>query len=64
MSTLRERFNAVTHFRKPDVLPWLENVYDETLVEWLRQGLPAERVTVIDWEMGRGGTALANMVTV
>jgi hypothetical protein len=64
MNTLRERFNAVTHFRKPDVLPWLENVYDETLVEWLRQGLPAERVTVIDWEMGRGGTALANMVTV
>ncbi len=48
MSTLRERFNAVIHFRKPDVLPWLENVYDETLVEWLQRGLPAEHVTVID----------------
>ena len=48
MSTLRERFNAVIHSRKPDVLPWLENVDDETFVEWLQQGLPAERVTVID----------------
>jgi len=64
MSTPRERFKAVIHFRKPDVLPWIENVYDETMLEWLRQGLPAERVTVIEWEMGRGGTALANMATV
>jgi uroporphyrinogen decarboxylase len=64
MNTLRERFNAVIRFRKPDVLPWLENVYDETLVEWLQQGLPPERVTVIDWEMGRGGTSLANMTTI
>jgi len=33
-------FNAVIHFRKSDVLPWLEIVYDETLVAWLTQGLP------------------------
>ena len=64
MSTPRERFKAVIRFRKPDVLPWIENVYDETMLEWLRHGLPAERVTVIEWEMGRGGTALANMATV
>jgi len=63
MSTPRERFRAVIHFRKPDVLPWIENVYDETMLAWLRQGLPPERVTVIEWEMGRGGTALANMAT-
>jgi len=64
MTTPRERFKAVTRFRKPDVLPWIENVYDETILEWFKQGLPAERVTMIEWEMGRGGTALANMATV
>jgi len=64
MTTPRERFNAAIHFRKPDVLPWVENVYDETILQWLKQGLPPEEITVIEWEMGRGGTALANMPTV
>lgn len=64
MSTPRERFKAAIRFRKPDVLPWIENVYDETILEWFKQGLPAEDITVIEWEMGRGGTTLANMATV
>ena len=64
MMTPRERFEAVAHFRKPDQLPWVENAYDETILQWFKQGLPPEDVTVIEWEMGRGGTALANMTTV
>jgi uroporphyrinogen decarboxylase len=64
MSTPRERFNATIHFKKPDVLPWLENFDNETILEWFKQGLPAEKVTVIEWEMGRGGTQLGNLPTV
>jgi len=63
MSTLRERFNAVVHFRKPDVLPWLENIWHETLLEWFEQGLPVKPFTVIDWEMGCHGAALENSAT-
>ena len=60
MNTPRERFKATVHFRKPDVLPWVENIFDETVLEWIKQGLPAAEVTVIEWEMGRGGTQLIN----
>jgi uroporphyrinogen decarboxylase len=58
--TPRERFKATIHFRKPDCLPWVENIYDETVLEWIKQGLPVDEVTVIEWEMGRGGTQLIN----
>ncbi len=60
MNTPRERFNAIIHFRKPDRLPWIENIYDETVLEWIKQGLRVEQVAVIEWEMGRGGTQLIN----
>jgi hypothetical protein len=58
--TPRERIKAVLHHRKPDVLPWLESFYDETILSWFRQGLPPEKIIVIEWEMGRGGTNLYN----
>jgi uroporphyrinogen decarboxylase len=64
MSTQRERFDAAIHFRKPDVMPWVETFWDETVIQWLKQGLPADRVTVLEWEMGRGGTLLGNMPAV
>jgi len=38
--TPRERFKAVIHFKKPDILPWLEFIIDETALEWFKQGLP------------------------
>jgi len=61
MMTPRERMKAVIHFRKPDVLPWIENFYDETLVKWFREGLPADKVTVIEWVMcARDGILLLN----
>lgn len=62
--TPRERFKAAVRFRKPDALPWLESFYDETVVKWFKEGLPAERVTVIEWAIGRQGTMLANWPTV
>lgn len=64
MTTPRERFNATIHFRRTDRLPWIEIVYDETILQWLKQGLPPEQVTMIEWEMGRGGTNLINAATV
>lgn len=64
MSTPRDRFKAAIHFRKPDVLPWVESIYDETVLGWIEQGLPVKRVTAIEWEMGRGGTMLLNWPTV
>jgi len=60
MMTPRERFKAVINFRKPDALPWVESFYDEVLLKWFGEGLRAEELTVIEWEMGRGGTALLN----
>lgn len=60
MNTPRERFKAVIHFRKPDILPWIESIYDETVLEWIKQGLPPEKVTAIEWEISRGGTLLLN----
>jgi len=60
MMTPRERIKAVIHFKKPDVLPWVESFYDEVILKWFKQGLPADELTVIEWEMGRGGTLLLN----
>ncbi|MDH5439874.1 MAG: hypothetical protein OEZ48_05985 [Candidatus Bathyarchaeota archaeon] len=60
MMTPRERIKAVIDFEKPDVLPWCEAFYDETLVKWFREGLPADEVTVIDWEVREGGVSLLN----
>jgi uroporphyrinogen decarboxylase len=42
--TPRQRFKATIHFRKPDVLPWLEFIIDETLIEWFKEGFPAHEV--------------------
>jgi len=64
MMTPRERYKAVIHFRKPDVLPWCESFYDEAILKWFRQGLPADELTIIEWEMSRGGTLLVNWPTV
>lgn len=58
--TPRERLKAVIHFKKPDILPWVEVFYDEGLLKWFKEGLPADELTVIDWEIGRGGTLLQN----
>lgn len=58
--TPRERVKAVLNHRRPDVLPWLESFYEENILNWFKQGLPPDKVIVIEWEMGRGGTNLYN----
>jgi len=60
MTTARERIKTVVNFRKPDVLPWCEKFYDETVLKWFSEGLPAEKVTVIDWEVRTGAVSLLN----
>lgn len=60
MMTPRERIKSVIHFKKPDVLPWIESFYDETILKWFKQGLPAHELTIIEWEMCHGGTLLLN----
>ncbi|MGQ9781381.1 MAG: hypothetical protein ACUVQ8_03900 [Nitrososphaeria archaeon] len=60
MMTPRERIRAVMDFKKPDMLPWCEKFYDETLVKWFGEGLPADKILVIDWEVRTGSVSLLN----
>jgi len=46
--TPRERIRAVVHFRKPDVLPWMETYSPATILEWFKEGLPVDATTVIE----------------
>lgn len=39
---------AVMNLKWPDMLLWYEKSYDETVVKWLREGLPADKIVVID----------------
>lgn len=49
MMTPRERIKAVINFRKPDVLPWIELFYHETLLRWFKQGLSVDKILVVEW---------------
>jgi len=60
MMTPRERIKAVISFRRPDMLPWCEKFFDETLVKWFSEGLPVEKLAVIDWEIRVGSVSLLN----
>ena len=42
--TPRERIRAVMHFRKPDRLPWYETFFDETIIHWIQEGLPIQKI--------------------
>lgn len=63
MTTPRDRFKAAVHFRKSDAMAWMETFWDENILQWLEQGLPAQRLAELEWEMARGGTMLGNGVT-
>jgi len=64
MMTPRERIKNVINFKKPDMLPWIESFYDETLMKWAKEGFPIDEVILIEWEVSRGGTLLVNWPTV
>lgn len=63
MTSNRERFKQVIQHRKPDVLPWVEIVFEETLMRWFKEGLPADEIVTIGYEIGRGGTLFTNWPT-
>jgi hypothetical protein len=60
MMTPRERYKATVHFKKPDVLPWLENVEIETLFRWFGEGLPVDKVLKIELHLPQNGALLTN----
>ena len=60
MMTGRERIKAVMDFRKPDVLPWCEKFYDEGIIGWLTQGLPADKTASIEWVMREGNISIVS----
>jgi len=49
--TPRERVVNTIHFRKADVLPWYESYYEDTVVKWLSEGLPAHKILKIEWKL-------------
>jgi len=59
--TTRERFNRVLHWQKPDRVPNMDFGYwDQTIVAWHKQGLPADVKTNADLEryLGLEGTEI------
>jgi len=53
--TTRERFNKVFHWQKPDKVPNMDFGYwDETIIEWHKQGLPENIKTNQDVEKHLG----------
>lgn len=52
--TPRERIKNAMHFKKVDAIPWVELFYEETTLKWFQQGLPADKITVVDWMMNDG----------
>jgi hypothetical protein len=58
--TPRERINAVIHFRKADVLPWVESFYVETLLNWSSQGLSLKDLAVVELRIANDGAEFHN----
>jgi uroporphyrinogen decarboxylase len=51
----RERIKNAMDFKDVDAIPWAEEFYVETLNRFFSEGLPAEQVSVVDWELdGKG----------
>jgi len=62
--TPRERIKATIHFRKPDILPWYEEITPETLIRWIKEGLPIEKLTLVELLIYFDGLLLLNDPTV
>lgn len=45
--TPRERFRNAINFKKTDKVPWVEYFYDETVLRWVKEGLPVEEAIKI-----------------
>ena len=49
--TPRERIKKTMDFQSVDAIPWAEDFYVETLNKFFSEGLPAQEVAVVDWEL-------------
>ena len=58
--TARERIRNAMDFKKVDAIPWAESFYEETLIKFFSEGLPAHKMTVVEWEMLGNGKFLVN----
>lgn len=52
MMTPKEKIKAVIHFKRPDVLPWCENFYDETILAWFKESLLTDKSTIPKFKLG------------
>jgi len=58
--TPRERIRNAMDFKEVDLVPWVESFYVETLIKFFSDGLPAHKMSVIEWEMLGNGNFLVN----
>ena len=58
--TPRERIKNAMVFKKVDAVPWCESFYEETLVKFFSEGLPAHKIIDVEWTMSLDGHLLAN----
>ena len=58
--TPRERMKNAMDFKEVDAIPWCESFYEDTLIKFFSEGLPAHEITNIEWEMSLDGRLLAN----
>jgi uroporphyrinogen decarboxylase len=58
--TPRERIKNAMDFKKVDSIPWSEGFYEETLLKFFSEGLPAHELTLVQWEVSHDGKILSN----
>ena len=58
--TPRERIRNAMDFKKVDAISWAESFYEETLIKFFSEGLPAHEITDLEWAMSRNGNLLLN----
>jgi uroporphyrinogen decarboxylase len=56
--TPRERIKDAMDFKPVDAIPWAEEFYPETVNKFFSEGLPAQKVSVIDWELDGPGSIM------
>jgi hypothetical protein len=58
--TPRERIRNAMDFKDVDAIPWVESFYEETLLKFFSEGLPANEIAVVEWVMSMDGLQLLN----
>lgn len=58
--TPRERIKNAMDFKTVDSVPWSESFYEETLIKFFSEGLPAHRLTLVEWQVSNDGKLLNN----